>query len=262
MQWQKKKIVIRSFCLILIFGIAGAIFSGIEKISEEIDQIEENEFDIQKAINNASAGSTIYVEEGTYREIIHIDKEINLTGEGMPFLNPVSKKNSYAIEIAATGVKLSGFNIRNDGPGPYISGIRILAPRTTIENCNIFNTSVGITAWSSNNTISNCTFWNCNDEAILLISNNNNIIENCVFYNCCDGIELQKSSDNKFINCRFLSNSHAGIDGIKDNNNNNLFSSCVFYNNPFGAYFRNSKNNEFVDCTFLDNGIDNLSLTL
>jgi len=251
---EKNKFIVISLCLIIFAIAVGANFFE-EKINEEIEDNQEI-FDIQKAINNASAGSTIYVGEGIYREIIHIDKKINLTGMGMPFLNPVSKKNSYAIKITAADVKLSGFNIRNDGPGMYISGIRINA-RTTIENCNVSNTSVGIAVWSSNNTILNCTFWKCDDEGIVFFQDsNNNIIENCVFYNCLDGIELQQSSNNTFINCRFISNTHAGVDGIKDNNNNNLFSSCVFYDNPFGVYLYNSKNNEYVDCTFSDNKID------
>ncbi|UCD14533.1 MAG: hypothetical protein JSW60_03695, partial [Thermoplasmatales archaeon] len=36
---------------------------------------------IQEAINVSSIGSTIYVKEGTYNEIITINKEINLIGE-------------------------------------------------------------------------------------------------------------------------------------------------------------------------------------
>ena len=89
-----------------------------------------------------------------------------------------------------------------------------------------------------------------------MLFGSNNTIENCVFYRCIDGIELQKSSDNIFINCRFLSNTHAGIDAIIHSNNNNRFYSCLFYDNVWGCYFKESKNNGFVDCTFLDNEKD------
>ena len=126
---------------------------------------------IQKAVDGASAGSTIYVKEGTYSEIIHVYKKINLIGENKEktFINPESKKNSYAVKITAAGVKLSGFGISNDGPGLYTTGVKITASQTTIEDCNVFNTPVGIAVWSSNNIISNCTFWGCEDEGIVFL---------------------------------------------------------------------------------------------
>lgn len=257
----KLLILLTSILLICSLVLASLIITKKSSFKYETEikpvkdnQIKEN-FDIQKAINNASASSTIYVEEGIYREIIYINKEINLTGEGMPFLNPVSKKNSYAIEIRTADIILSGFNIRNDGLGLYVMGIKISASHVTIENCNVFDTPIGIAIWSSNNIIVNCTFWGCEDEGIILLGSNNTI-QNCVFYNCCDGIELQKSSDNTFINCRFLSNTHMGIDAIRHSNDNNRFYFCLFYDNPYGCYFKESKNNEFVNCTFLDNKID------
>lgn len=171
------------------------------------------------------------------------------------FIDVVSEKNSYAIKVDTAGDVINDLDVRNSGPGLYATGIKIVASHVTIENCNVFDTPVGIAVWSSNNMISNCTFWNCEDEAILLLGGNNRI-ENCVFYNCCDGVELQHSSNNTFINCRFLNNYHAGIDGIHHDNNNNSFFSCVFTNNIYGVYFQHSKNNEFVNCTFMNNDVD------
>ena len=218
---------------------------------------------IQKAVDGASDGSTIYVKEGSYSEIIHIDKKINLIGENKEntLINPESKKNSYAVKITAAGVKLSGFSISNDGPGLYTTGVKITASQTTIEDCNVFDTPVGIAVWSSNNIISNCTFWGCEDEGIVFLGSstsecNNNLVTNCEFYNNCDGIELQYSSNNVISYCEFYDNTHAGIDAIGSSNNNNVISNCDLYDNEvFGIYLSRSSENQITQCMISNNQI-------
>jgi len=134
----------------------------------------------------------------------------------------------------------------------YEYGIKIDIDNTIIENLVFKDIPIGICVWSSNNIIRNCTFISCSDEGIILIGSNNTI-ENCVFYKCVDGVELQQSSDNVFIYCRFLGNTHAGIDAIKNNNNNNIIDQCVFIDNLYGSYFSKSIKNEYIDCVFSDN---------
>lgn len=193
--------------------------------------------------------------------LLPIATPANVGNDEPLFINVASEKNSYAIKVDVEGAIIKNLNVRNSGLGLYTTGIKIVADFVTVENCNVFDTPVGIAIWSSNNIIINCTFWGCEDDGIVLLGDtpwgcNNNTFINCVFYNCCDGVELQRSSDNIFINCRFLSNSHAGIDGIRRGNNNNSFISCVFVDNMYAVYFNESEGNEFLNCTFLDNKID------
>lgn len=216
---------------------------------------------IQKAVDGASIGSTIYVREGTYNEIVHIHKKINLTGENREktFINPESKKNGYAVAIAAAGVKLSGFSINNHGPGLYTTGVKIIASQAAIEDCTLFDTPIGIAVWSSKITISNCIFYGCNDEGIAFLGSptsecNNNLVTNCVFYDNCDGIELQYSSNNVISYCEFYDNTHAGIDAIGSSNNNNIISHCDLYDNDvFGIYLSRSSGNQITECSIEKN---------
>jgi len=218
---------------------------------------------IQNAINHASQDSTIYVKAGVYSEIITINKKINLIGEDKDttLINPTSKKNSYAIQIKTNGVKISGFSIQNKGNGIYATGVKISTSGTKIENCDIFDTPIGIAVWSSDNTITNCRFWGCEDEGIAFLGSstikcNNNMIENCEFYNNCDGIELQYSSNNRISNCEFYDNTHAGIDAIGSSNNDNIISNCKIYNNKvFGIYLSRSSRNQITKCSLTDNKI-------
>ena len=218
---------------------------------------------IQKAIDHALPGSTIYVKNGEYSEIITINKNIYLVGENKEetIINPESKKNSHAIKISASGVKIRGFGITNKGSGLYAMGIKISASQTTIEDCNIFDTFVGIAIWSSENSISNCHFWGCSDDGIVFLGSlvsecNNNVVTHCKFYNNCDGIELQHSSNNIISHSDFYDNTHAGIDAICSSNNNNIVSNCNIYNNgAFGIYLSGSLGNQIIKCTLTDNKI-------
>ncbi len=177
------------------------------------------------------------------------------------FINPESKKNSYAVKISVTGVKLSGFSISNDGPGLYTTGVKVTASQTTIGNCNIFDTPIGIAVWSSGNIISNCTFWGCEDEGIAFLGSSTseckyNLVTYSEFYENCDGIELQYSSNNVISYCIFYDNTHAGIDVIGSSNNNNVISNCELYDNEaFGIYLSKSAENQITQCVISNNQI-------
>ena len=120
---------------------------------------------IQEAINNAPEGSIIYVKKGSYSEIINIKKELKLIGEDKAntVINPISEKNKYAIRLGAPGIIIKNFSITNGAPGLYTTDIRITASKTEINNCNIYDTPVGIASWSSDGIIDNCKFWGCED---------------------------------------------------------------------------------------------------
>jgi parallel beta-helix repeat protein len=193
---------------------------------------------IQQAINNAKDNSLIYVTEGQYPEILTINKKVTILGENKntTLINPTSTPNSYAITITQSNVTLTGFSIQNKADGLYTTAIKILAPYTTISDCTLFDTPVGIAIWSSHNTISHCYFTGCDDEGIVLLGNSYStvcctIITHCVFYQNGDGIEIQSSSENKIITCHFLHNTHAGIDIIGKQNVNNQIITCLFDQN-------------------------------
>lgn len=217
---------------------------------------------IQKAIDDAKPDTIIYVKAGTYNETININKTITLKGEDKTsIITQQSKINSYTIKIKAPNVKISGFRIQNKAPGLYTMGIKIIGPRTIVENCEIFDTPVGIAIWSSGNTIKNCQFKRCKDEGIALLGTttskcNKNQIINCQFYENCDGIELQYSQNNTISNCVFYNNTHAGIDAIASSNNNNIISYCTIKNNEaFGIYITRSSGNKIKQCSITQNPI-------
>ena len=84
---MRKKLIIILLVIIVIFVfINGCVEEKIENNKKTILYVGNSEgFDyknIQEAINNSENGTKIYVEEGIYKELIVIDKSIELIGEG------------------------------------------------------------------------------------------------------------------------------------------------------------------------------------
>jgi parallel beta-helix repeat protein len=224
---------------------------------------------INEAVSHAQPGDTIFIKQGSYAEIITINKPIHLIGEekDTTTINPISDTNKYAIRLGATGATLGNLGITNHAPGLYTTAIRITAPEITIDSCKIQSTPIGIALWSSFTTIANCTFEGCEDEGIVLLGSqrspcHSNVITDCMFSNNCDGIELQHAPDNIIRNCVFDDNTHSGIDAIASENNNNIIVNCTIVNNRVhGIYLSASSNNSIVNCDFINNKEGNVVTT-
>lgn len=274
---MKRRIKIAAISMIIfiiseITIVTGALAGQIDSIFNNelliiVDQNGEGDYQtIQEAVNNAQHGSTIYVKNGEYKEVVMIKKQINLVGEDKDstLINPISEKNKYAICLGAPNIKINSLSIKNGAPGIYSSGIRVISSNIEIYNCNVYDTPVGIVIWSSDNKIDGCYFWGCEDEGIALIGTeysacNNNIISNCIFRSNCDGIELQYSSSNTISNCDFYDNSHTGIDAIATSNNKNIILNCRIYNNKVhGVYFSSSSENTIKNCLIFNNDNGNI----
>jgi len=70
---------------------------------------------IQDAIDNANNGDTVYVYNGTYYEIVVLDKSLNLFGEDKNNTVINSKHTGDVISITVGSTTISGFHILNGG---------------------------------------------------------------------------------------------------------------------------------------------------
>ena len=94
---------------------------------------------IQKAIDSASSGDTIYVWNGTYYENVIIDKKLTLIGNGTNSTTIDGKQSETSvIYVSANWVNISNFNVINSSENnlfKYGTGIEL----NNVENVTIYN---------------------------------------------------------------------------------------------------------------------------
>jgi parallel beta-helix repeat protein len=94
---------------------------------------------VQHAIDNATAGDSIYVYNGSYTENIDVARRLTLTGEGTDGVNVTnSTADSHVFNVSADYVNISGFNVTG-ATGNMKAGIYI---GNGVGHCNISGNTI------------------------------------------------------------------------------------------------------------------------
>jgi len=213
---------------------------------------------VQEAVDAAEPGDIILVQNGTYRESVHVTKELFIFGIDRPIVDAMGNDNAFLIESDEVMLKgfviinLSGNELMENGVyGIYLidsakntlkgnyanksgnSGFELVGSDFNILSGNIFadNKNDGIELKSSENNTVNGNIALMNKDGICLEggSKNNLIVQNNVTGNDIDGILLKMSEQNAFLGNRIMNNpkgiflESSGKNLIKDNRiGNNL----------------------------------------
>jgi uncharacterized repeat protein (TIGR01451 family) len=210
---------------------------------------------IQDAINNATAGDTICVKDGTYNENVDVTKSnLTIRSENGPSVTTVSASlypNKHVFNITdQTDVTLEGFEIRDaHGTSQSVAGIYMY----NASECKISDNIV---------TDISATGYNTAFGILLSSSSNNNSLVTSTVYNISTnddayGIYLRSSSDNSFVTSTVytLSASYEAPGIWLDDSSNNSFDTTTVYNlssagsRAYGIYLRSSSDNSFVTST-------------
>ena len=203
------------------------------KASSDIICVPDNYQKIQWAIDNASAGSTIFVSSGVYYEHLIIDKALTLKGENRESIID-GNGTGNVVTVTANNVSISGFAIQNSGPDFWDSGIRLyFSSGQNISYNTLINNAHGI--W----------FDGCNHSTIS---------ENEILNNKC-GIGLSSSNNNTIANNRVFSSDDCGI-GLDYSSNNTIIGNAV-ENNGYGIWVCSAEGN----IVFHNNIINNTKQT-
>jgi parallel beta-helix repeat protein len=154
---------------------------------------------IQQAIDNASAGDTVFVESGIYNEHVEIDKSISLVGEDRETTIIDGGDSQNVISIRSDQVTVTSLTISKSIVRPYDDGISVQNCRGIIvSNTKIVGSYNGIDcAYCSNSVFSRNIVINHNN-GIIIIGLSNNLFSNNVIANNTEGISLFLSSNNVF----------------------------------------------------------------
>ena len=222
--------------------------------------VPDNYAKIQWAVDNASSGDIILVENGTYYENVLIDKSLILIGEDREKTTIDGGKTGDVVNITAENVTITKFTVRNSGSNRMNhlsdSGICLSSSGNhTISNNKILGNQDGILLrYSSNNNISN-NYISSNREGIEMwfYCNNNTVTNNTVIWNTNDGIGATSRSNNNTISNNILSYNYHGI-CLHENAQNNLVINNTLSRNDFGFYITYSfGNNTLMENTLTEN---------
>jgi parallel beta-helix repeat protein len=202
---------------------------------------------IQDAIDNASAGDTVFVfdDSSPYYENINITKVITLKGQNQYTTIIDGRGITDVIYITADYSTITGFSIRN-GENPRseneVAGIKVYAKYVVIHNNTITNNYFGITIQVSlitaksylsvlNNNISN------NLNAGIFLPTRYNTVSGNVISNNSYGIHLLQESDFNTITFNIITTNDNGL--ILEESTSNIIQNNIITNNgDYGILLR------------------------
>ena len=155
---------------------------------------------IQEAVNNATAGNTIIVRDGTYAENVVVDKSLTIkseNGSDGTFVHTPNPK-SDVFNIPVDNVTIDGFTITGatstSGSPKYYSGVQITGKYCCICNNNISGNHNGVQIYGRDHP--DCDY--------------NTVANNTISDSICAGIKVYRSSNNIIIHNTV---SHSGYIG-------------------------------------------------
>jgi len=212
--------------VIVLFIVAGfvPIISSDEPVSRSTiyvdDDADPSWYDathvktIQEGINNATAGDTVFVYNGTYYEEFEINNEIDLIGEdkNITIIDGSNNDPAYGriIVIRNNGVTIKGFTIKNSVGNLFATGIHIRSNYNTISN-NIISSNNGYGIW----------IFDHDEDWDPLITKKNNITNNIISDNGDVGLALHGSKKNTIANNTFLNDGLMIYDFLNNTIENN-----------------------------------------
>ncbi len=232
--------------LTLPFLFASPAYAAVLRVPQDFKTING-------AVDAASPGDEVVIDEGIYNENIVIRKPIAVRSKKGPGSSVVRAaiKGEPSIKIAdVSGVTLSGLT----ASGSTASGIILTnANSNIIKDNHSVNNFYGITLYNSRgNTLSgNVANSNENYGIYLERASNNTIENNTSNMNKDKGFFISYSNSNRVIGNSANMNTWNGM--TVWSSHNNVFKDNMTLRNTYGIVLSDSDDNELIDNTTLPN---------
>ena len=214
---------------------------------------------IQAAIDAPETlnGHRISVEAGTYNEELVVNKSVSLIGANRATTIIDGSFTGAVVNITANSVSLTGFTIRNSGPGYQSCGVLISSSGNMISGNDIENNSgdgIYLLLFSDRNNITGNSVHNNTRTGIYCSSSDNNLDGNNVEGNGYSGVSIH-SSFNNTMSSNNITGNHDGIYIWSSSSNNTICGNNVTMNNYHGIWLDSSFNNSLLSNSVTDNGV-------
>jgi len=251
-----------------------------------VDDDGPADFDtIQKAVDNAMNGDTIFVKTGIYYENVIVRKSVSIVAESRADTVISGNGTGKVFNIVRDATNITGFSIKESGGYPEgacifldnVTGCSVLA--NVIDNSNTNSPDpVGIFLKSSDGNTIACNIITNNTIGLNIISSSNNMITENSIGNAHLGMQVSFSSSNNKIfgnsltNCDYgLSLDHAAMNNsvcrnhverssiagvaLETASNSNFMIANVIVSNAYGIRILWSSSNTFYHNNFVNNSI-------
>lgn len=252
--------IVSAFLMALVaIGCAIAVNAGASDstVSSAVIYVPDDYATIQGAVNNAAAGDTIIVRDGTYPENVKVNKRLTIRSENGPANTIVESPegvNDHVLTVTADHVNINGLTVKNatgkNEAGRYdYAGLYISAHHCNITDNMAMNNAYGffLSESSKNTLINNVASGKIGDGIYVTNSNYNTISNNTVKLNHRYGIRLYSSHNNTVRN-NDVSNNGYGI-RLGGSHNNTIEKNNVQSSTYDGIYLFYSNDNSFFDNT-------------
>nr|CBH36551.1 hypothetical protein, secreted [uncultured archaeon] len=282
--------IVSAFLMALVaIGCTIAVNAGASDstVSSAVIYVPDDYATIQGAVNNAAAGDTIIVRDGTYPESVKVNKRLTIRSENGPVNTIVESPegvNDHVLSVTADHVSIKGLTVKNatgiNRVGMYVhanycnimDNMALNSPygfflsesskNTLINNTALDNLGVGIYLnYSNSNAISNNTVLKSSYRSgIRLYSSHNNTVCNNNVSNNIYGIRLSGSHNNLMEKNNVLSNTYDGFYLFYSNDNS--FVDNTANQNDYGFFINASDNNTLINNVANANNYDGFGLEL
>ena len=169
---------------------------------------------IQEAIDNAQEGFTVYVRNGTYRELLSINKSIELVGESNvgTIINGTTRTLPIVIMVtSAINVTIRQLAVATT-PWDYGTCIGVLfSHHVRIEDNQMFTNGDGVDMEYSDENMILRNIMVSSARIVLLHANFNVILGNTWLNYGGEGVEIGESNNNLVCSNTFMSTSHYAV---------------------------------------------------
>jgi parallel beta-helix repeat protein len=255
-----------SLLLSSIICCKAALIEAEESPKFSILRVPQDFKTIQEAINNSTAGDTIFVSSGLYYEHIIVNKTVTLMGENRQTAIVDGSNGGTVIQVTANNVNISGFKLQNSGWKWGRSGVEVYqADNCIIQDNFIYLTCHQIRLNGSRGTLilgnivtAPSTTVPQSAYGVRLENTADCIIKNNLISNHIGGVHLEDSA-NCIVTGNTMIQNGQGIRLYTPCTNNTIIKNTVYNNSYDGMIEEIPSNQTLVDNRFIHNNFINNS---